>query len=281
MNVKNNIDRSLRGNTRNSHVADSIIQSLKTDKGKNIVWMIVEAEDDEKVYRKFTTSKCVVKICANPGERKGHKLVCNVVDSVYSYTKNIVGICDSDYRKYTGSYSDVSNIFYTDCRDLEMMILNDSEICDSLCGKTDNHLNMAYKTVEELARFIGYIRIYNDVKQLSIIFHNKLKVGLYWDYNKHCIKDDAKSNILGQLDIECSELDDFINEKRLYAENSFDIIRGHDMIDLLKLALVKNVYGKCLDDIYNMYGIEHFSKTNLYKNINNFALNNYTENIFI
>ena len=132
-----------------------------------------------------------------------------------------------------------------------------------------------------MARYIGYIRIYNDVNRLFIIFHNKLKVGLYWDYTKQCVREDAKNNILKVFELDEDKLDSFIEQYKLNNEHSCNIIRGPDITKLIKLALVRNEYTKHIDDIYNVYKINHFSKTKLYKNINNFALNNYTENIFI
>jgi hypothetical protein len=280
-NKNNNIDKSLRANTRNSRVAASIIQSLRTKQGKNKMWVIVEADEDEKVYGKFITSNCIVKVCAEEEEgNKGHKIVCEVVNAVLDKSNKIIGICDRDYRKYTNIYSDVSNIFYTDYRDLEMMILADDDIKIYLNENTKSQFNESYNKIEDLARYIGYIRIYNDVNRLFIIFHNKLKVGLYWDYTKQCVKEDAKNNILKVFELDEDKLDSFIEQYKLNNEHSCNIIRGHDITKLLKLALVRNEYTKHIDDIYNVYKINHFSKTKLYEDINSFADVSHSESIF-
>ena len=114
----------------------AIRQALMSPVGLRLVWVIVEAEEDVAVYEKFMQpNSTVVKTSESETGRKGYANVEIIVREIKEEVPvaHIMGIRDADYLRYKTDNTIPKNIFLTDRRDLEMMLLSTDSVKLALC----------------------------------------------------------------------------------------------------------------------------------------------------
>lgn len=258
-----------------TNTRDSILMSLKSPLGIRTVWIVVEGEDDVQVYeRLFDKRYSIVKHASiDDSRRGGYKNVEHIVSEVINQVKGakIIGIRDKDYSLLLNhNFKFPKNIFFTDRRDMEMMVLESNTVSSKLRLWTNLLYDKAFNTAKCVAVFLGHLRIYNHINHLSRSFH-QLKVNKIWNQNEHKLHDNWKEYCLHFVSDEITE-DDlmlFANEHQLLECSFYDICRGHDFIKYLSLALIKQEYNK--NEIFKMmigsYSVDEFRKTGLYSSI--------------
>ena len=106
--------------------------ALQSNVGLNTVWIVVEAEDDVRVYKRFLDEEVAnIKPSTDESGRKSYKNVEDIVSSISGDVPNcrIFGIRDKDYTQYENpGYEPIQNVFLTDRRDMEMMLLESSSV---------------------------------------------------------------------------------------------------------------------------------------------------------
>jgi len=121
------MNRSLKANTNGNDKANDIRLSLNTPSGSKIVWVLVEGEDDGKIYPKFfDTSKAKVEYV------NGKTSLIEALEILTQETKQVVGIADADFLHLNKLYPQVKNLFYTDYHDIEMTMLSFEDVRDNL-----------------------------------------------------------------------------------------------------------------------------------------------------
>ena len=170
------------------YTMSAIMQALKTDLGKRTVWVIVEAEDDYNVYLTFMDSaSTVVKTSEGNDGRCGYANVELIVKEIKTEmpSTHIFGIRDADYTKYEATaHVFPDNIFVTDRRDVEMMMLDAESVSHAMIEWAPTFKNALEKCVP-VCRHFGYLRIYNNHNALNVKFHKHLNTGKYWNYQTH------------------------------------------------------------------------------------------------
>lgn len=225
----------------------AILMALKSPAGQRTAWIVVEAEDDVNVYQKFVNSaSTVVKTSENDKGRKGYANVESIVTEIkYEVpVAHICGIRDADYTRYGAAAPTYpADVFYTDHRDLEMTLLYAESVLDELriwAPGFDNALTLCIP----ICRHLGYLRIYNMTKNLSCAFRDGLSAGKFWDFSNQTLisdwKDKSTAAFIQLVNGVCTEKDiqAFICEKSLEAEDYHDICRGHDLLSFLSKALI-------------------------------------------
>ncbi len=255
----------------------AIRQALMSPAGLRVVWVIVEAEEDVAVYEKFMRpDSTVVKTSEGSTGRKGHANVESIVREIKEEVPvtHIMGIRDADYSRYKEGYKLPVNIFLTDHRDLEMTLLEADSVKQALRSWTPDYDAALAKCIP-VCRHFGYLRIYNDVADLSVVFHKNLSPTKYWDFNQHCIVEgwelDSTSKFLALAGDKCTaeDVSAFITTHSLEQESFYDICRGHDLLKLLSQALVhlqykeENIMAKIIEE----YSFDDFKTTRLYASI--------------
>ena len=256
----------------------AIRQALMSPAGLRVVWVVVEAEEDVAVYEKFMQrNSTVVKTSEGETGRKGYANVETIVREVKEEEPraHIMGIRDTDYTRYVDGYEAPVNIFLTDHRDLEMMLLDSDSVRQSLRAWAPTYDDAFTKCVL-ICRHFGYLRIYNEVADLTVRFHDNLRPNKYWDYQQQMMKPSwkkdctAKFVALSEGKCAATDVNAFITTHKLEDENLYDICRGHDMLKLLSLYLV-NVQTYSVEAIMakmtEAYSIDDFKKTQLYASI--------------
>lgn len=243
------------------------------------VWIVVEAEDDYNVYNGFMdTSTTVVKTSEGNDGRRGYANVEYIVTEIKAAVSaaHICGIRDADYTKYEDTaHVFPANIFPTDRRDLEMMMLESATVQTALRTWAAQY-DMAMAKVSPVCRHLGYLRIFNHVKGLACVFRDQLRVSRFWDFDAQDWIVDWKNQFNTRFFClsggRCDEpmLNQFVADKSFNAESDYDIFRGHDLLSALSLALINtNEYssGNIMQKMTEAYTMEDFKTTRLYASI--------------
>lgn len=270
--------RSLKDTVREpSGTKSAILQALKSPRGLHVSWIVVEAEDDVDVYRKFMhPESTIVKSSEDNTGRKGYANVEIIVQEIKKeeLRAHIIGIRDADYLRYKDGYVPPVNIFLTDRRDLEMTLFEAESVKQALRTWVST-FDEAYAKCIPVCRYFGYLRIYNEIADLSVVFHKNLRPTKYWDFTQHCIQSgweqDCTAKFIALVEGKCLDTDvsAFIAKKNLEAESDYDICRGHDLLSLLSLVLIKKEYSEksIMLKMIGAYSLDDFMTTQLYANI--------------
>ena len=270
--------QSLKDTVREpSGTKSAILLALKSQTGLHKAWVVVEAEEDVAVYEKYMQSgTTVVKTSVDSTGRRGYAnveiIVCEVKEE--ESKAHIMGIRDADYTRYNSEYVLPVNIFLTDRRDLETTLLEAESVKQALRTWVSTY-DEAFATCIPLCRHLGYLRIYNEMADLSVTFHKNLRIAKYWDFSKHCIQvgweQDITAKFVSLAEGKCSATDvsAFIVEKSLEVESDYDICQGHDILNLLSLVLIKKEYSEksIMLKMIEAYSLDDFKATRLYANI--------------
>ena len=256
----------------------TIKQALHSIGGAQRVWCVVEAPDDVKVYEQFFDKAVSILPSDDEDGRRSCRNVESIVSELHAEEGNLhlLGIRDCDYTRYDDSYKAPNHVFVTDCRDIEMMMFNAPSVIE---GLQDWNAEFPEKidSCARVERYLGYLRIYNDLRQLSCIFRDKLtKVSLVWDCSTHSIKSDYRKNLFDEFKKACEaevteeDFNCFVEEKQLEEEPYVNVCRGHDMLNLLPNMMIQQEYSKKKDIRERMvksYSCSDFSNTHLYNAI--------------
>ena len=261
-----------------SGTKSAIRQALMSPAGLRVAWVVVEAEEDVAVYQKFMQpDSTVVKTSEGETGRKGYANVELIVSEIKEEVPvaHIMGIRDADYSRFEDDYTVPANIFLTDRRDLEMMLLEADSVKQALRAWAPAYDDAFAKCIP-VSRHFGYLRIYNEVADLSVRFHDNLRPNKYWDYQQQAMKatweQDSTAKFVALSDGKCTaiEVKAFITTHKLEDENLYDICRGHDLLKLLSLTLVDvQTYSAdaIMDKMTKAYSLDDFKKTKLYSSI--------------
>ena len=271
--------QSLQNTVREpSGTKSAIRQALMSPAGLRVVWVVVEAEEDVAVYEKFMQpDSTVVKTSEGETGRKSYANVELIVSEIKQEVPvaHIMGIRDTDYTRYEEGYGAPANIFLTDRRDLEMMLLETESVKQSLRTWAPAY-DEAFDKCISVCRYFGYLRIYNEVADLSVKFHDNLRPNKYWDYQQQAViasweqDSTAKFVELSAGGCTAQDLKAFITIHKLESENLYDICRGHDLLKLLSLTLVDvKTYSveAIMAKMTESYSMDDFKATRLYASI--------------
>ena len=251
--------------------------ALNSPAGLRISWIVVEGEEDVKVYSKFMRPEnTVVKTSEGSDGRKGYANVELIVKDIKEEVPvaHIFGIRDADYSKYARGFTVSENIFLTDRRDLEMMLLEADSVQQALNEWIPNYEDALNRSVP-VCRYFGYLRIFNGILNLNCDFRDHLRITGFWDFNRHAVREDWKESsersfvTLSNGGCSSTTVNDFIVENALEQEDYHDICRGHDLLSLLALTLVKNEFSATaiMMKMIEVYSLEDFKQTRLYASI--------------
>lgn len=265
------------------YYTQGLLEAAKnSDEGREITWVIVESDDDCEVYGKFVLDDENVKLrdsgcketdkIGKDGIRKGWARVEKLV-AAYSGSLTVIGIRDRDYTPFAPGRTVPANVFMTDCRDLEMMMIR-SGVLDRFVPQvvSGRRLRDILNSVYAHTRVLGCMRIMNDVCGLTCHFHDFLKMSLVWDQTTHSYLADWRTNLTSgfiansEVAVTEQQFDSFVADKNLGACAVYDVCRGHDVVDHLAWNLVKKEYSRknLSKRMKEHYTMADFQRTRLY-----------------
>ena len=261
-----------------SGTKSAIRQALMSPAGLRVVWVVVEAEEDVAVYEKFMQpDSTVVKTSEGETGRKSYANVELIVSEIKQEVPvaHIMGIRDTDYSRYEDGYEAPANIFLTDRRDLEMMLLEADTVQQALRAWAPTY-DQAFAKCVPICRHFGYLRIYNEVTDLTVRFHDNLRPNKYWDFKQQAViaswEQDSTAKFAELSEGKCAAADvkAFITTHKLEDESLYDVCRGHDLLKLLSLTLVDvQTYSVSafMNKMTEAYTLDDFKATKLYSSI--------------
>lgn len=245
--------------------------------GLRVTWVVVEAEEDVAVYERFMQpDSTVVKTSESETGRKGYANVELIVREIKQEVSvaHIMGIRDADYSRYKEGYTVPDNIFLTDRRDLEMMLLETESVKQTLRVWLPMY-DDAFGRCIPICRHFGYLRIFNEVADMTVTFHNHLRTTKFWDYQQQAVRvtweEDSTARFVSLSGGKCTAADvkAFVTAHKLEEENLYDVCRGHDLLSLLSLVLIKKEYSviSIMHKMIEAYSLNDFKASQLYADI--------------
>jgi hypothetical protein len=236
------------------------------------VCVLVEGSNDSRLYPKFFRDvKTRVMVIKSGGKQK----MLEALEILTDRAKKAIGICDADFYHLERNYPSLNNIFFTDCHDIEMTMMNFNPVTDnalkgySLQFTVDAILKSALQEVS----YMAYTRWYNeknvchfnfkkvDVNSVFIISDEKPKLDVVKFLSELNRVSDNKT-----MTITSEEIQKFVETHQ--TEDYFNLCNGHDVILVIMLITGSNIafeeYQKNLQDSFT---IECFMQTNLYRYI--------------
>ena len=264
------MNRSLKANTNGNDKANDIRLSLNTPSGSKIVWVLVEGEDDGKIYPKFfDASKAKVEYV------NGKTSLIEALEILTQETKQVVGIADADFLHLNKLYPRVKNLFYTDYHDIEMTMLSFEDVRNNLLTEyqLQDKQQIIWQNVLEEASYIGYIRWYNDINDNKINFSG-IEYGKIADLVDEKLKL-QKPLLLDELNQRSPNKERILTDETVNTfietnstDDSMNLCSGHDVAAFLSLIIGSRTTPKGVETALRFsFNIQHFSKTKLYKQL--------------
>ena len=265
--VKSNLDAT--------YTVNLIQMTQNSPIGKNWVWILVEGDDDCKIYPKFfQKDKCKIEQVHG-----GVAQLKRALNRLQPFTDKIAGIRDADFCHLSGTYSPLKNLFYTDCHDIEMTMIQNDTVFENILYEYSLQTNAAHikQNVLEESSFVGYVRYYNKINNCSINFEGITFGDIVGLQNNHLIL--QKSLCLQKLNLRSPNITNSIDESIINQfmvsnpiNNLYQLVNGHDFIKLLSLRINFQVSrGISNNDVSkslrNSYRIDDFKQTNLYSSL--------------
>lgn len=254
----------------------SILQGLRSPKGRRIVWVVVEDREDKRLYEKFADTSCsTIKTSEDEEGRKG----CEKVEQIVSHVRsmgyaNVIGIRDADYIRYQEvPYSLPEGVYTTDVRDLEMMLLASDSVVSAMSGDINNFISTIQECID-ICRVAGYARIHNHVEDLGCNFKRKVRISRIWDHDNHSLVDNWENIYVSMFISSCNPLkqmslqkfQEFVKVKNLESERDYDVCQGHDVMNMFAYKMVRNEFAqdKMVFKMISHFAYSDFQKTALY-----------------
>lgn len=262
-------------------VEGQIRAALQTPQKRNKLWIITESDYDSGVYERFFNNNVVVKPSYDEQGNGGCDRVVRIVRNIRqkNLTQRIIGIRDADYMYYVPKFRYPDNIYHTDERDIEMMMLKAPSVINAL-----NAWNTLFPAkiaqMIPIACYMGLIRIWHVARDKTASL-KKFHIACAWDLNanpqkpvnhwKKVLRD--RYNRLTGEHLNDQMVNYIRNRYRLNDNQYGKICRGHDFVHLLGMAMVNANYSSKLiqKKIAETYDIADFSQTNLDQGIRDFA----------
>ena len=282
------------------HTLGHIDAKLRGMLGSRTTFVVVEGGDDLAFYQRFldisrTASYYSTKL---NDEGKVQDGGCEELQSIVrtvlaeGRTEKVVGIMDTDYRRYLDGYEYPANIFHTDHRDMEMTALSTTSVQQSLRGWIAG-FDGVFDGLKEMLRHAGVLRILNDRYQLGCSFKKKVKISCIFDTGNQKVSENWRKTYDGKFMKAClhkrkqtlagalktvaglCKAGMFYMTHTFAHESDYDVCQGHDTIQLLSLSLVDTatyspdaIWEKC----FNAYTLADFKNTSLYASLHAWEL---------
>jgi hypothetical protein len=215
--------------------------SLNSPAGKDKIWVLVEGEDDCKIYPKFFQSdKCHIEQVHG-----GYVQLEKAIEGLQKQAKQVIGIRDADFSHIKQESPSFSNLFYTDYHDIEMTMLHNDSVSKNILHEyllTDRCAEIRENILTETS-FIGYTRYYNELHNCRLNFEGiNYKNMCYKESNDYLkISQDKVIDNLNQRSPKKTspiDKDSILNLEESHPNiDLFQLICGHDYVKLLAIRV--------------------------------------------
>jgi hypothetical protein len=252
----------------------------------NGIFIIVEGHSDKLVYSNFVNSE-TCQFTITDGKEQALNTI-EILDN--SQFTGVLAIVDADFDRLENNLPESPNILLTDDHDLEMMMLKTpalEKIINERGSEEKIKENNIREILLELGQEIGYLRWISQKNNLSLRFE-----GL--DFGKFIKKDTLEidysdlikiiKNHSQKQSLVDQEIQENIKMLRIDKHNPSQVCCGHDIMQILSLALSK-AWGTCKPtdvkaenlerDLRLAYERSYFYQTELYCLVQNWQNTNF------
>lgn len=245
-------------------------------------FILLEGTSDVKLFRKlFNLEKCKVENI--PGGNGKVEECVNTLNSIHTL---IIGIRDSDFIKLSNINYSLPNMFLTDCHDIEMTMLAQDSVLNSLLFEftllpKSKHIqlrNEIMKTIE----MVSYLKLLNSIEDLRLKFQKvnfnplisftNLEID-FSTYFKRLLNKSVDAKITDEAIVIQK-----INILKTKEPNCFQLTNGHDLLNTFAKYFREETSQKGVaeDDIARafrmLFSFEDFKKTTLFKGIEEWGI---------
>lgn len=265
---------------------ESVIRSsVQSSLGKSWMWVVVEDEDDIRVYKKFFLGNTRVLPSLAQDMSKGCKNVETIVANIKSFvTSKVAGVRDADYMRFEKPQHLLpGHVFVTDERDIEMQMLSSNAVQLGLSAwnnKIPTYLSWIFLNV---AVERGCMRLLNEVCHLGCSFKEDAPISHLWDSVNRKMVDDWQNVMYKEFIANCKNITSSYypfsrkkyaqlkRKKALNTQSQYILCQGHDVVRLLQYFLGDNKYNekRIMAKMTEFYSINDFQKTKLYTELLN------------
>lgn len=237
------------------------------------VWVLVEGNDDWKLYSKLIAGPHtrIEEVYINSGG--GCTKLKKTLAELRAITSRIIGIRDSDFLRLSGNVDNQDGLFCTDCHDAEMMIATCdyafyAVVSEFLPAQISTFAEIRTAILESL-RLLECIRWDNDIKRLGLNFRG-LSFGAIYDGKikklsvSECISQIENASDSKRVDI------DAVTKLADKQTDMFELCNGHDFINALREYInctrkSHHIKSDTLSSSFRLaYSFEHFKTAGLY-----------------
>lgn len=253
---------------------------------RGINFVLVEGESDIKLFRKlFDSTRCKVETI--PG---GKEKVEQCVENLSEKYKLVIGIRDADFINLSATEYTKTNMFLTDCHDIEMTMLAQDTVLQALiCEFTDYSqkecapfLNNIMKSIE----MVSYLKWLNNIEDLKLKFSGSGFLDLidfsafkvnFSTYLPRILAKSADAKIQDEAIIN-NKINDLGNKK----PDLMQLTNGHDLLSTLakffkEVAKRKGHSDENIATALRMtFTVAHFQQTQLYGELTQWEVQNKT-----
>lgn len=242
---------------------------------KERVILIVEGDDDKKIFDAFVDKSHTTIVPIG-----GCLHMIYVLKSINDqYMNRVLAVKDADFDHLGGAeYSDLPNLFITDCHDIEMTIISESFerklISEYLEGNNEKLIEKAIWDIKNLS----LVKWYNYQNQMGIDFSNTKPTAPFYDGNcsltiERCIEQLKKiAGNIRKVSFDSEQIESFEADNQNI--DLYQLSNGHDVCDALATIIRGynskngNINGNKISVFLRMCcDNKVFTKTSLYKNI--------------
>ncbi len=277
---------SLRKHTTNfDHHYSFVKSALSNAAMQERVIVLVEGDDDLTVYEPlFISSKVHVKPAPEENGVRGCRYVESVTRQIVSEKPEaqLIGIRDADYTPWMTSYTPHPNVFRTEERDMEMMLLRSEQVRADL-EKVEQGATAKFEWVRDhICVPRGRMRLLNDVLDLQCSFRERARISNLWVNKTLCVdwstrvESDFIRNCTGPYHGHRFTATDYNREVSAWHLTNvhwYKICQGHDTMSALQYQMVSTKIN--VDIIMNQmkksYSVTDFHQTQLYRDLYQFS----------
>ena len=258
---------------------NSIRLQLRHPSGKNKIWVLVEGENDQRIFSLLIDGKDT-KVEQVHG---GVEHLREAVDTLIKETDQVIGIRDADFLHLEGIEEEITFLFITDFHDMEMMMISsDKTLMSVIAEYLDINTHVPHSLRNQILQsihFLGGIRWFNHKHNTEINFKG-ISLGSFYNGenltidNKTCVDEINKRSPHKKIEIKEDDILKFLPEK----VDLLHLCCGHDFEKALALFISskskKGVTATGVGQALRLsYTKEEFSKTELFKQLKSWESN--------
>lgn len=272
---------SLRNNSTNhNHHYSFVSRMMSSPVVAGRVVILVESGDDKRAYDPlFISSAVMIQPAPEEGVR-GCAFVESVTDTILTQKPAawIIGIRDADYTHWMQGYTCPANVFRTEERDMEMMLLRSERVREALDRLKQGTSATLDRVVRDICVPRGKMRLLNDVLDLQCSFSDNAKISNLWVDNR--LRSDWSTymqsnfirNCVGRYHNRRFNARDYQTEvsvRHLDEIPEYKICQGHDVMHALmyELADSRIDVNRMLKQMTENYPVADFHATTLYADL--------------